>query len=67
MADCTPGSLLAEAACLTCLDAGQQQNLAGALLCQLADQGIPTGYPTDLLGEGGEFMLGEGGENILEQ
>jgi hypothetical protein len=64
---CNPVDLLADAACLTCLDAAQQSNFGGALLCRLAEQGIPTGYPTQILGEGGEFILGEGGENILEQ
>lgn len=64
---CTPLDLIVNACRFNCLDASQSSAMSAGLLCQIAQQGIPTGYPTDILGEGGEFILGEGGENILEQ
>lgn len=69
MASCATADLVSSAAhgCLICFTPDQADAVETYLLCRLADQGLPGGYPTSLLMEDGSELLLEDGSPILIQ
>lgn len=68
MIDCDPDALMQQARCLDCLSPWQLRFTRAWLLCHWAGGNPPVPPGSEgIMGEGGEYILGQDGQRILPE